>query len=135
MIRYLMGFVATALAFCALDAVWLGAIAADMYRRELGALLLAQPLWGAAVLFYGLFVVGIQLFAVLPARGSYRAAAGRGALFGFFTYMTYDLTNLATLRGWSANIVVVDIAWGCVVTALAALAGCWAHVRTGGNAA
>lgn len=125
MLRYPLTFVATALVFCALDALWLGVVAADLYRRELGPLLLDQPRWSAAAAFYVLFIVGILVFAVLPAQGSLASAAIRGALFGFFTYMTYDLTNMATLRGWSATIVAADISWGCVVAALAATAGCW----------
>ncbi len=126
MTKYLVGYVATALAFCLLDAAWLGLIAVDFYQSELGPLLLDQPNLTAAALFYLLFIVGIQVFAVHPARGNLRTAAGRGALFGFFTYMTYDLTNLATLREWSQLVVVVDIIWGTVLTALASVAGCWA---------
>jgi uncharacterized membrane protein len=127
--RHLLAFIATTLAFCALDALWLGVISADLYQRELGSLLLEKPRFDVAGLFYLLFIVGIQIFVVQPARGVYSAAAIRGALFGFFTYMTYDLTNLATLRGWSELIVVADMVWGSVVTALAALAGCWASRR------
>ncbi|MDB6063687.1 MAG: hypothetical protein JWM78_3790 [Verrucomicrobiaceae bacterium] len=131
MLRYLAGFIATALVLCALDGLWLGVIAADLYKRELGPLLLAKPLLPVAALFYFLFVIGIQLFAVMPARGVRWQAALRGGLFGFFTYMTYDLTNLATLHGWSGTIVGADILWGIVVTALAALAGSCATRRSG----
>jgi uncharacterized membrane protein len=124
--KYLAAFLATALAFCALDAAWLGFIAVDFYQSELGPLLLEQPNLTAAALFYLLFIGGIQIFAVHPAHGNPGAATGRGALFGFFTYMTYDLTNLATLRQWSELVVIVDIVWGTVLTALAAAAGCLA---------
>lgn len=130
MTRYLWSYLVSAIAFCALDALWLGVLATDLYRRELGPLLLDEPGLVPAALFYALFIVGIQIFAVRPAAGAYRSAALLGALFGFFTYMTYDLTNLATLHGWSQTIVVVDILWGGAVTALAALAGCWASRRT-----
>jgi uncharacterized membrane protein len=45
-----------------------------------------------------------------------------GAMFGFFTYMTYELTNLALLKDWPLNIVVVDIIWGVVLcTAVASI--------------
>lgn len=124
--RYLKIFIATALAFCAFDALWLGVLSMRLYRREIGTLLLDKPVLSAAALFYVLFIIGIVFYAVQPARGRYRSAAMRGALFGFFTYMTYDLTNLATLQGWTATITAVDISWGCVVSALAAVAGCWA---------
>jgi len=46
-----------------------------------------------------------------------------GALFGFFTYATYDLTNLATLRGWPIRIVFIDIIWGSFLTASVSTAG------------
>lgn len=126
--RYGVAFFATAIVFCALDAVWLMLIATDFYREQLGSLLRAEPDLTAAALFYVLYLVGLQIFAVLPAseRGSLRRAAVLGALFGLFTYMTYDLTNMATLRGWPWRVVAVDIAWGMAVSAAAATAGCFA---------
>ena len=54
------------------------------------------------------------------AYGSWLQAAGRGALFGFFAYATYDLTNLATLRGWPLGLSLLDIGWGTLVGAVAA---------------
>ena len=45
-----------------------------------------------------------------------------GALFGFFTYATYDLSNLAPLRAWPWRLALVDIAWGTALTAAAASA-------------
>ena len=43
-----------------------------------------------------------------------------GALFGFFTYATYDLTNQATLKDWTTQLTVIDMAWGTVLGAFAA---------------
>jgi len=80
--------------------------------------LMADPIvWWAALLFYLLSIAGIIFFAVVPAidAGSWAKAFMLGAAFGFFTYMTYDLTNLATLQGWSVTLAVVDIAWGTVL--------------------
>ena len=57
------------------------------------------------------------------AEGSLGSAVLHGALFGFFCYATYDLTNLATLKGWTLPMALVDIGWGTVVTAIAAAAG------------
>ena len=84
-----------------------------------------KPDFGAAAVFYVLYVAGIIVFVVAPARdGSTRThAALRGALFGFFCYMTYDLTNMATLKGWPLQLAVVDILWGMFITAASALAG------------
>ena len=43
-----------------------------------------------------------------------------GGLFGFFTYATYDLTNMATIRGWPLTMVVVDVLWGTLLCTLVA---------------
>ena len=81
--------------------------------------------FGAAALFYLLYIAGVMFFVVMPAAKarSLRQALVHGAFFGFIAYMTYDLSNLATLRGWPVIVVVADIVWGCVVTASAAAAG------------
>jgi len=44
-----------------------------------------------------------------------------GALFGFFTYMTYELTNYAVIRDWPLPIVFIDIAWGSALGACVSL--------------
>jgi uncharacterized membrane protein len=61
-------------------------------------------------------------------KGSWQHALGYGALLGFVAYATYDLTNLATLKGFSAKIVAIDLAWGTALTALVAL-GAYLAVR------
>jgi uncharacterized membrane protein len=86
---------------------------------------MADPIvWWAAILFYLLFIGGIILFAVLPSidAGSWTRAFMLGAAFGFCAYITYDLTNLATIRGWPITLVVVDIAWGTVLCGTVAAA-------------
>ena len=108
----------SAVIFFAIDLVWLGVVAKGFYRRTLGGLLADKVNWTAAMLFYLLYIVGILIFAVVPALN--RHAAGQailmGVLFGFFCYATYDLSNLATLKGWPLTVVVVDILWGMIVT-------------------
>lgn len=100
--------------FLALDAVWLGLVARTFYRREVGPLLASPPNWGAAAIFYLVYVTGIVIFAIRPGldANSIATAATMGALFGFYTYATYDFTNLATLKGWTWRVVAVDVAWG-----------------------
>jgi uncharacterized membrane protein len=117
--------------FLVIDMIWLGIMARGFYQKHLGGLMAEQVNWGAALLFYLLFVAGILIFAVMPAleRGSPWHALIHGALFGLFTYATYDLTNLATLKNWPAAVVWVDIAWGIVLSAsvatLSYLTGRW----------
>jgi uncharacterized membrane protein len=121
-LSYIKLYLLTVPVFFVIDLLWLGFIGKDFYQRNLAHLLSPQVNWPAAIVFYLVYIAGILLFAVRPALAdqSLRNAAMWGALFGFFTYATYDLTNLATLRGWPIKLVVVDIAWGTVLCALVA---------------
>ena len=102
--------------------IWLGTVAKTFYRSQIGKLLLDKPNMTAAVLFYIIYVVGVVTFVVSPAleKGSLSYALTRGALFGFVAYATYDLTNLATMKGFTTKVVVVDLAWGAFLTATVA---------------
>ncbi|MEO6017832.1 MAG: DUF2177 family protein [Polaromonas sp.] len=114
-----------------LDMVWLGLVATSVYQQGMGSLMAVSPHWVAAGLFYLLYPVGIVIFGVAPGeKRSLVKAAGRGALFGFFAYATYDLTNLATLRDWPASLSILDMAWGTALSAASAAAGrwCWLHL-------
>lgn len=124
-LKLLLSYLLTTLVFFAIDILWLGFIAKDMYNRHLGPLLSEQVNWGAAILFYLLFIVGIFIFAILPGvdKESWRYALIYGALFGFFTYATYDLTNLATLKNWPGAIILPDLLWGMVLSGSTAVAG------------
>jgi len=113
---------ATATAMLVLDLAWLGVVARGLYVSALGPLMRPEAFLPAAVLFYAFYVAVIVAWAVLGTP-SPQAAALRGAALGFVAYATYDLTNWAVLRDWPAWIVPIDIAWGVVLTAVAALAG------------
>jgi uncharacterized membrane protein len=123
--NYILVYLASLAAFLAIDLTWLGVVARDFYRARLGYLLSPNPNWAAAIIFYMLFVGGLLYFAVLPgvAAGSLRQALVAGALFGFFTYATYDLTNLATVKDWPWALSVVDMAWGTVLATAVAFVG------------
>jgi len=103
--------------FFVIDLIWLGVVAKGFYQRHLGYLMRSPVNWTAATLFYLLFIIGIVFFAVRPALETQSAirALIYGALFGFFTYATYDLTNLATVRDWPVIVTVVDLIWGTVL--------------------
>ncbi len=115
------------LAFLVLDGLWLGVLMSSTYKELLGPLMLAQPKWGPAIVFYLMYVLGAMYFVVLPAlsRGSARRAALGGAFLGLVAYGTYDMTNWATLQGWSAQLALMDMAWGGLLTCLASLSGYW----------
>ena len=104
---------------------WLGFIAKNLPQKYLGDFLSDKVNWTAAIIFYLIYVAGISIFAIYPSvnKSSALSAILLGALFGFFAYATYDLTNLATLKGWPLPIVFIDIAWGIVLTAAVSLFG------------
>ena len=119
MVFYLKLYALTLPVFFVIDMLWLGIVARGFYRRNLGNILSPDVHWPAAFVFYLVYVAGIIFFAVRPsiAQGSLGNAALLGALFGFFTYATYDLTNMATIKEWPVVIVAVDMAWGvCLCT-------------------
>jgi len=119
---YLKLYLATLAAFLIIDLIWLGLIARSLYQKFLGGLLSPQTNWIAAIIFYLLFIVGILVFAVVPGlqAGSLTKAVLLGAFFGLITYATYDLTNLATLKGWPVAITLIDITWGTILSACVA---------------
>ncbi len=106
--------------FFAIDMVWLGLIAKNFYKNQIGYLMTPNINWTAAILFYLLFIVGLVLFVIAPAveKHSWTHALLFGALFGLITYATYDLTNLATLKEWPLLVTVVDLVWGTTLGAL-----------------
>ena len=114
---YLKLYLVTVPVFFIIDLIWLGIVAKGFYQKHLKYFLSPKVNWTAAIIFYLIYITGILIFAVLPAvaKDSLRQAVVWGALFGFFTYATYDLTNLALLKNWPLNIVFVDILWGIVL--------------------
>lgn len=125
MLRYATAYLVTGLAFALIDSVWLKTMAPRLYQPILGDMLAPSFRLAPAVVFYVLYILGIQIFAVAPALadGRWQTALVNGAMLGFFCYMTYDLTNQATLAVWSTKITVLDIVWGTFLTGSSALAG------------
>jgi len=117
----------TVVAFLVIDMIWLAGVAKSFYANQLGGLMADSPRWGVAIAFYLVYIIGIVFFASRfgLADGSVLTAALYGAAFGFFCYATYDLTNLATLKGWPPKMVMVDIVWGTVLTGSCAAIGVW----------
>ncbi len=105
--------------FFAIDMTWLGFVAKNFYRGQIGFLMKSNINWTAAIAFYLLFIVGLVVFVISPAleKSSWMHALLFGALFGLITYATYDLTNLATLKDWPLLVTMVDLAWGAVLAA------------------
>ncbi|KPH81286.1 DUF2177 family protein [Bosea vaviloviae] len=130
----LTAYAATAIAFLAIDAVWLSTMANLLYRPLLGDMLSPSFALAPAVLFYVIYVGGIVFFAILPALEAqlFRKAVLNGAALGFVAYATYDLTNQATLRNWPAIVTIADLIWGTLLTATASAVGYAAARRVAG---
>ncbi len=117
--KFIVGFVV----FLGIDAIWLGFIAKNLYSKTIGHLLSPKPNYIPALIFYVIYVVGVIIFAVNPAlkTKSPTLALQYGALLGLIAYATYDLTNLATLKGWPVKVTIIDIIWGTFLTASVSL--------------
>ena len=117
--RVAIAYGAALLTMVVLDALWLGVIAGGFYRDALGPLMADPPNWWAAAAFYLLYPVGLMVFVVGPRLGERASVTNLmyGALFGVIAYATYDLTNLATLRGFPTALALLDMLWGAVITA------------------
>lgn len=130
--RCLIAYVVLAVLFPAFDFAWIGGVARRLYQTEIGPLLAPQPRLAAAATFYGIYAAGVLIFAVAPNLDrDWRRAAAMAALFGLAAYATYDLTNLATLRGFTLTISLADMAWGVAMTTVVAGVGRVAALRLG----
>ncbi len=125
MTRFIIAYLATAVAFLGIDSIWLTLTANRLYRPLIGDMMIDGFRPVPALTFYLVYILGIVLIAIAPAfqEGDWRRATLNGAMFGFFAYATYDLTNQATLKQWSTIITVADMAWGTVLSCIGATVG------------
>lgn len=125
---YIAAYVGAAVVFCVLDFIWLTLVAKGFYQTQMGELMAVQVRMVPAIIFYVLYLAGLVLFAISPAlrEQNWLMAVGLGLALGVIAYGSYDLTNMATLKGWSLSLTLVDIAWGAFVSAVSALAGFYA---------
>jgi uncharacterized membrane protein len=125
LLSYAIRYVVVLLVMIVGDAAWLSYFARAVFRPTLGSILRDPPNWGAAVAFYLLYAIGVVVFAIGPAlqAQSLRTALIYGVLFGLMAYMTYDMTNLATIKVWTLKLALIDTAWGALLTGAAAAAG------------
>ncbi len=128
MIYYIKLYLATLVAFFAMDMLWLGLVASDFYKKNLGFLMAPEVNWAAALVFYLLFILGILVFVIVPGltENALPMMLVKAAFFGLVTYATYDLTNLATVKNWPLVVTLVDLLWGMFLTTVVSLAGFFA---------
>jgi len=115
------------------DYFWLSNAVNFLYHPKLGALLADKPVLWAAALFYVLYGIGVAVLVLRPAlvESGIVAALWMGALFGLVAYGTYDLTNQATIKGWSLTVTVVDMVWGAFITGVVSAFGVWVSQKVG----
>ena len=113
----LKSYVVALIIFLIVDALWLGLIAKGMYESQIGSIMTDNPNLIAAAIFYLIFIFGLLMFVIKPALAaqSLKYAALYGALFGFIAYATFDLTNLALIKGWTVPVTLADLAWGAFI--------------------
>ena len=121
--KYLRIYIIALIIFLAIDIIWLAFIAPKFYKSQIGHLMTDKPNFIAAIIFYLIFIVGIVYFVVNPAieSKSLSKVIVAGALFGFISYATYDLTNLATLKEWPLKVTIVDLIWGTSLSTVVSL--------------
>jgi len=114
MLEYLKMYGVALVVFLVVDLIWLVGVAKNLYAKELGYIMAPKPNIPAAVVFYLIFIVGLVFFVISPSieKESWSYALLVGMFFGFITYSTYDLTNLATVKDWPIKITVIDMIWG-----------------------
>ena len=115
---WLAYFTVTFVVFMGIDLVWLGFVAKNIYSKYLGYLMAPNVNWLAALVFYVIFIIGILYFVIAPSLvdRDFTQLVIRAMLFGFITYATYDLTNLATVRDWPITITIIDLIWGTTLS-------------------
>jgi len=131
LLKYFAVYFSFLLSLVIIDLIWLLGIAKNLYRDDMGSLMANEPKLLAGLAFYLFYAMGASIFVIVPAisKQSLIYALQYGALFGFFCYMTYDLTNLAVIRDFPMRLAFIDIAWGSAVTALSAVIAYWVASR------
>lgn len=131
MTKWIIAYATAALAFGALDAIWLRWAASNLYRPVIGEIMAKDFNVGAAGAFYLIYLAGMTWFAIRPGLegGGVQAAMLNGILLGALCYATFDLTSQAVMKVWATQISVLDILWGAFATGAASAIATWVTLR------
>lgn len=118
MSKFVVLYLVSLAIFLVIDFIWLAFIAKNLYAKSIGHLMTDKVNFVAAFVFYLIFIAGLTHFVTLPAlsKGITSKVIFNAALFGFVTYATYDLTNLATLKDWPLKVTIIDLIWGMFIS-------------------
>jgi len=110
--------------FLALDAAWITQVASPWMKKSVPHLMSATPNMWAAIAFYLLYLSVLLVLFIIPGlthKIGYQTIAFQTFLFGFTAYATYDLTNLAVMKGYPLSMALADMFWGGLLTMVTAL--------------
>lgn len=129
--QYLIAYLCAAIAFGALDSVWLRWAGPNLYRPVIGEIMAKDFNVGAAIAFYFIYIAGMVWFAIKPGleSGNVATALLNGVLLGALCYATFDLTSQAVFKVWATKISVMDIMWGGFATGVTSAVTTWAVLR------
>ena len=132
MAKFLPAYISTIIFMFLIDLIWLSQLAQPLYKTGIGHLMAEKPTLIYAAIFYLVFVFGLFWFAVRPniATKGTKSTFITGALFGFFIYASYDLTNLALLKDWPIKLSLIDMAWGTLLSGTCAAVGRFVFDKT-----
>lgn len=116
-------YFSTAAIFLVIDAIMLRLYMAPLFERYIGPMMLENIRLAPAALFYMAYVAGLLYLVSVPALKSGAPILIPAAILGFMAYGTFEFTNYAILKGWNLRMVVTDVAWGTVLTAVSAWGG------------
>ena len=97
----------------------------SFYGPRIGHLFADKPVIWAAAMFYIIYVVGLAVVIIEPSINFDDTSKFlfKAFMFGLVAYGTYNLTNMATVKGWSPSVVFVDMIWGGSLTAFSSYYG------------
>lgn len=112
------------ISFLAIDSIWISLVASPWMKKAVPHLMSPTPNLLAALAFYLIYLSVLLYLIIIPSISSklgYQSLALQSFLFGFAAYATYDLTNLAIMRGYPLSMALADMFWGGIVTMATAL--------------
>lgn len=121
---FLKLFIQSLIAFLAIDSVWITLVASPWMKKVVPHLMSATPNLLAAGLFYVIYLCTLLYLILIPALSSklpINTLLTQSFLFGFTAYATYDLTNLAVMRGYTWSLALADMFWGGILTMITVL--------------
>ena len=132
MFKFLPAYIGTIIVMFVLDLIWLSQLAQPLYKAGIGHLMADAPTLSYAALFYLVFVFGLLWFGLRPNIGAkgLKSSFIAGAVFGFFIYASYDLTNLALLKDWPLKLSIIDMTWGTLLSGTCAAVAKFIYDKT-----